>query len=523
MTEEQIKVPDLGGIGEVIEIPVKIGDKVEPEATLAILESDKATMEIPAPKAGIISAIAIQLGQTLKQDDALMTLQINVDSIETVISSETISGSISQPSLSNTPSTMDTSKSSIQTIHVPEIGVDQAVILDILVNIGDHVSVDMPLVTLESDKASMEIPSPYTGQIQTILVKVNDQLKPGDLLFKIQTTDSSSIIPVQATAESITLDAVSIPKKTTQQPLSSPINSCDTSTVHAGPAVRKLARELGVSLEKISGSGLRQRILKEDVHDFVQKTLQQPHSNPSTTTSAIDFSQWGEIETIPLTRIQKVAAKHFQRSWNTVPHVTQFDLADITELENFRTTHKEQALARGIKLTPLPFLLKACSYALSAMPQFCAALNAEVDQLIYKRYIHIGIAVDTPEGLLVPVIRNADQKGLYELAIECVELAAKAKNKKLKPDELQGGCFTISSLGSIGGTAFTPIINTPELAILGVSKASYQPQWKGDSFIPRLMLPLSLSYDHRAINGADAARFTQLMHELLSDIRRLLL
>ena len=237
----------------------------------------------------------------------------------------------------------------------------------------------------------------------------------------------------------------------------------------------------------------------------------------------VDFSKWGAIEEKPLNRLRTVAAKNFQRSWLNVPHVTQFDEADITGLEQFRKAQKEKALARGVRLTPLPFLLKACSYALEEMPQFCASLSPEGDKMIYKKYINIGVAVDTPDGLLVPVIKNVNEKGLYELAVECVEMAAKAKNKQLKPDEMQGGCFTISSLGSIGGTAFTPIVNAPEVAILGVSKASHKPLWNGSEFEPRLMLPLSLSYDHRAVNGADAAKFTSLLHELLSDIRRLLL
>ena len=299
---------------------------------------------------------------------------------------------------------------------------------------------------------------------------------------------------------------------------------------HAGPAVRKLAREFGVDLVEVTGTGPRRRILKEDVQKYVKMRLKNPQAAQGVssglgipTMPEIDFSKWGEIEEVALNRLRKIAAQNFQRSWLNVPHVTQFDECDITELEAFRKAQKAMAEARGTKLTPLPFILKAVAYLLKELPQFCTSLSPDGETLIYKKYINIGVAVDTPDGLLVPVIKNVDQKSLWELSVECIELAGKARDKKLKPDEMQGGCFTISSLGSIGGTAFTPIVNAPEVAILGLSKASMKPVWNGKDFSPKLMLPLSLSYDHRAINGADAARFTLKLGELLTDIRKLLL
>ncbi len=531
MTEELIKVPDLGGTGEVIEITVQVGDIIESETTLAILESDKATMEIPSPQSGTISEILIQVGQKLNQGDSLVKLTVASNpSTQETTTQTTLTEPLATPTQSEItpPQKTSTHTSAPESIVVPDIGATQAVVLEVLIQVGDQINIDTPLLVLESDKASMELPSPTAGQISSLQVKVGDSIKPGDSLCQVIVTSSNTDLsesttpnnpsPIQSKPQSPVIE----PSTRVDKPISN--TAITTGLVHAGPAVRRLAREFGINLTQVQGSGPHQRILKEDVQTFVKNTLQQKSMAPTVSTQPlIDFSQWGDINSQPLTRIQQIAAKHFQNSWSTVPHVTQFDLADITELENFRKAHKEKALARDIRLTPLPFLLKACSYALAEMPQFCASLNPEINQIIYKNYIHIGVAVDTPHGLLVPVIRDVDKKGLYELATECIELANKAKNKQLRPESMQGGCFTISSLGSVGGTAFTPLINTPELAILGVSKATHQPQWDGEAFQPRLMLPLSLSYDHRAINGVDAARFTGLLQELLSDIRRLLL
>ena len=367
-------------------------------------------------------------------------------------------------------------------------------------------------------------------------MKEGDTLSQGDLVVMMEVAGAAPAAQPAAPSQAPEADkpAASQPAASVAAPTQPTAESNReleqaNKSIHAGPAVRKIAREFGVDLSQVRGSGPRSRILKEDVQNFVKAKLSEPKSAQVSgglgipQMPAVDFSKWGEIEEKELTRLRQVAAKNFQRSWLNVPHVTQFDESDITELEDFRKSQKGAAQARGSKLTPLPFMLKACAYALKEMPQFCASLSPEVDRIIYKKYVNIGVAVDTPDGLLVPVIKDVDKKGLWELADECVAMAEKARNKQLKPDEMQGGCFTISSLGSVGGTAFTPIVNAPEVAILGISKAEIKPKWNGAEFAPRLMLPLSLSYDHRAINGAEAARFTALLGQLLSDIRNILL
>jgi len=528
MAEEVIKVPDIGGAGSVTEICVSVGDVVEVEDSLVVLESDKASMEVPCPKAGKVTAILINEGDKLNEGDDLVKLDVAMESstdTESVVKTDDKQAESSV----ETSDKADQPVSLIKQVVVPEIGAENVPVIEIAVAVGDAIEKDDGLITLESDKASMEVPSPYTGTITALHVTEGDELSNGDLILEMEVKESQASKSL-ATA----------PNNNTSTPLKPPVQPSVEATktnpvelnrtnehVHAGPAVRLLAREFGVNLTLVKGTGLKGRVLKEDIQAFVKAQLNTAVSSDIgagiPTIPTVDFSKWGEIEEKPLNRLRTLAARNFQRSWLNVPHVTQFDEADITGLEEFRKAQKEKALARGVRLTPLPFLLKACSYALEEMPQFCASLSQDGDKIIYKKYINIGVAVDTPDGLLVPVLKHVNKKGLYELAVECVELATKAKNKQLKPDEMQGGCFTISSLGSIGGTAFTPIVNAPEVAILGVSKASQKPLWTGEHFEPRLMIPLSLSYDHRAINGADAAKFTSLLHELLSDIRRLLL
>ncbi len=457
-------------------------------------------------------------------------------------------------------------------IRVPDIGGSENVpIIELAISAGDEIDAEDTLITLESDKASMDVPSPYKGKMVEVSVKEGDSVSEGDLIGTMEVADAgddaedadetlaegeSESVALPAEAKKSAKKANAGQKDASQQTTSATKSEPsakepagepgpearhkhgDDKTVgahvHAGPAVRMLARELGVDLAQVTPTGPKNRVLKEDVQGYVKNALQQRSSGAGSSAAPsggagipavpdIDFSQFGEVEEKPMGRLMKAGAANLHRSWLNVPHVTQFDEADITELEAFRKSMKDEAAKQDAKLTPLPFMIKACAYALQKFPQFNVSLKSDGETLVQKHYVHIGIAVDTPDGLMVPVIRNADQKSLIELAKESVELAGKAQSKKLKREEMSGGCFTISSLGSIGGTAFTPIVNAPEVAILGVSKAQTKPVWDGSEFAPRLMMPLSLSYDHRAVNGADAARFTAFLARALSDIRTLLL
>ncbi|WP_018404117.1 dihydrolipoyllysine-residue acetyltransferase [Marinobacter gelidimuriae] len=447
-----------------------------------------------------------------------------------------------------------------QEIRVPDLGgADEVEVIEILVSAGDSVAEEDPILTVETDKASVELPSPSAGKIVKIIVKVGDKIKEGDVVGMLS-SDGASSDGASDDASDDASDNNSAPEPEPKAKDDAPAKSDDSarkpaaasdnkakpadtgsvtyeapaagSKVHAGPAVRKLARELGADLARVKGSGPKSRIIKDDVHGYVKDQLQQAQQGavvPGTGSSGIpgvklpDFSQFGEVEREGMSRMMSVTALNMHRSWLNVPHVTQFEDADISDMEDFRKSLKPLGEKKGVKMTPLPFMLKACAAALAELPQFNVALDMDRKEVVHKKYIHIGIAVDTPYGLMVPVIRNVDQKGLWELAAESAELAQKARDKKLKPAEMQGACFTITSLGGIGGTAFTPIVNTPEVAILGVSKAAMKPVWDGKAFQPRLMLPLSLSYDHRAVNGADAARFTSALARLMGDIRTLLL
>ncbi len=440
-------------------------------------------------------------------------------------------------------------------IRVPDLsGSSDVPIIEIGVAAGDEVNEEDPLITLESDKASMDVPSPYKGKLLELTVKEGDTVSEGDVIGYMEVAGAKKAAAKKAApekAQSSSANQSSTSQSSTSQssarPAASPEGTPspeaqmaahkprDGKLVHAGPAVRMLARELGVDLGLVKPSGPKERVLKEDVHAYVKQAIAsqgkaQPAAAPAASGGTgipaipeVDFSQFGEVEEKPMGRLLKMGATNLHRSWLNVPHVTQFDEADITELESFRKAMKAEAEAQGAKLTPLPFMVKACAFALRKFPQFNVSLKGDGETLVWKNYVHIGIAVDTPDGLMVPVVRNADKKSLIEIAKEMAELGKKAQTKKLKRDEMTGGCFTISSLGSIGGTAFTPIVNAPEVAILGVSKAQMKPVWDGSTFQPRLMMPLSLSYDHRAINGADAARFTAFLADVLTDIRRLLL
>ncbi|HDZ57075.1 MAG TPA: dihydrolipoyllysine-residue acetyltransferase [Pseudomonas xinjiangensis] len=554
---EVIKVPGIGeGEGEVIEILVKVGDKVEAEQSLVTLESDKASMEIPSPRSGVIKSIKVKLGDSLKEGDELIEFEAEsgqpaadsqpVDEAEEAAEPENETGEDApeQPQEAQKPAKKE---ATVKEIKIPGIGSGKAKIIEILVSKGDSVEAEQSLLVLESDKASMEIPAPFAGVIESIEAELEQDVETGDLIMRMRVEGGAEDKPASSQTPDKPEQAETGNEKTPEpaqpqdqgaekkqeRPSPPPVGGPSRSgkKVHAGPAVRKLAREFGVELADVPGSGPRERVLKEDVQSHVQTAMKQGRQGATQAAGGagippvpeIDFSRFGEIEIKDMTRLQQIGATNIHRSWLNVPHVTQFDLADISELEAFRKGQKEVAEKVGVKLTVLPFLLKACAHLLREQPNFNVSLAPNGKQLVHKNYVHIGFAVDTPDGLMVPVIRDVDKKSLLQLAAEAAELAEKARNKKLGADGMQGACFTISSLGHIGGTYFTPIVNAPEVAILGVSRASMQPVWDGKAFQPRLMLPLSLSYDHRAINGAAAALFTKRLGDLLGDIRSMLL
>ncbi len=553
---EDIKLPDIGDFAdvEVIEILVAPGDRIEAEQSLLTLESDKATMEIPAPAGGLVREVKVKIGDKISEGDSLLTLETGDAGSPDAPPVEAPEAPAERPSPSaqapaDEPKPSSPKEAEPVEVHLPDIGDFADIpVIEVLVAVGDRVAVDQSLVTLESDKATMEIPSPSAGEVKSVAVKVGDKLSRGDLLLTLLAEDSTTRaeeeVPEPSAEETEqTQGPSSIPKTSAQgrapgdaERRQAPVlpRPEDMAAIakgrkpHASPAVRRFARELGVDLTQVKGSGPKGRILKDDVQGFVKQALSQgapagdlPFQLPAAPE--VDFARFGEIETIPLPRIKKLSGRHLHRCWLTVPHVTQFDEADITELEAFRKAQKDAAAAQGVKLTFLPFLMKAVAAALTAMPSLKASLAPSGEELVIKKYTHIGVAVDTANGLVVPVVRDVDKKGVFDLARELMELSTKARDGKLLPGDMQGGCFSISSLGGIGGTAFTPIVNAPEVAILGVSRSETKPVWNGKEFVPRLMLPLSLSYDHRVVDGAEGVRFTSLLRELLGDIRRLLL
>ncbi|MEQ5835419.1 dihydrolipoyllysine-residue acetyltransferase [Marinobacter sp. NFXS9] len=544
--KETVKVPNLDGTEDVpvIEINVKAGDEVAEEDPLVTVESDKATFEIPSPYAGKVGKVLVKEGDKLSEGDDLLEMTISdgggADNDEEAGSEDASAEASEAPAEKAEDKAPKSGKkasgggSRKETVKVPSMdGAEDVPVIEVNVSKGDEVAEEDPLVTVESDKATFEIPSPYAGKIDKVLVSEGDKLSEGDDLLEMTVSgeDQDEEEADEAPAEGQKEATRQSPER--QQPARSETESEPKTSgkVHAGPAVRKLAREFGVDMARIKGSGPKGRILKDDVQAYVKGELQKTQEGGAAAPGGggipgvklPDFSQFGEIEREAMSRIQVATANNMQRNWLNVPHVTQHDEADITDMDAFRKSLKAEGEKRGVKMTPLAFMLKACAQALTELPQFNVSLDMERKELIRKQYIHIGIAVDTPNGLMVPVIRDVDKKGLWELAEEASDMAAKARDKKLKPNEMQGGCFSITSLGGIGGTAFTPIVSTPEVAILGVSKASMKPVWDGEAFEPRLMMPLSLSYDHRAVNGADAARFTTLLGQLLGDVRRLLL
>jgi pyruvate dehydrogenase E2 component (dihydrolipoamide acetyltransferase) len=545
---QEIKVPDIGSDGKasVIEISVKVGDTIAAEQALITLESDKASMEIPSPAAGVVESISVKVGDEVGTGDLILILKGAASSKPAAASaSDSQAQSPAKEKLTEqaAEAPAEAAGESVEEVRIPDIGSSgSAKVIEVMIKAGDSVEADQSLITLESDKASMEIPAPKAGVVESLSIKVGDDAKTGDLILTLKVAGAAPAKkaepkPQQEAApqqQAVAPNKQGVPEAkaaSTPAPAVSGPSKAGTK-VHAGPAVRMTAREFGVELADVTGTGPKGRILKEDVQAYVKNMLHKTKqaSAEGATGGAgippiptIDFSRFGEIEEVPMSRLMQVGAANLHRSWLNVPHVTQFESADITELEAFRVAQKAIAEKAGVKLTVLPLLLKACAHLLKELPEFNASLSPSGKSVIRKKYVHVGFAVDTPDGLMVPVIRNVDQKSLLQLAAEAAELAEKARTKKLSPDAMQGACFTISSLGHIGGTGFTPIVNAPEVAILGVSKAAMQPVWDGKAFQPRLMLPLSLSYDHRVINGAAAARFTKRLSELLADIRTMLL
>jgi pyruvate dehydrogenase E2 component (dihydrolipoamide acetyltransferase) len=539
---QDIHVPDIGSSGkaQIIEISVKVGDTVEADQSLITLESDKASMEIPSPAAGVVESISVKLGDEVGTGDMILVLKV-AGTAPAAAPAKAQAPAAAAPAPAAPAQAAAPAAPSVQDIHVPDIGSSgKAKIIELSIKVGDSVEVDQSLITLESDKASMEIPSPAAGVVESISVKLDDEVGTGDLILKLKVAGvAPAAAPAQAAAPAAAAPAAEAakPAAAPAAPAAAPAAAAAASgaKVHAGPAVRQLAREFGVELSAVGATGPHGRILKEDVQAYVKTMMQKAKEAPAAAAAGvtggagippiptIDFSRFGEIEEVPMTRLMQVGAANLHRSWLNVPHVTQFDQADITELEAFRIAQKAVAEKAGVKLTVLPLLLKACAHLLKELPDFNSSLAPSGKAIIRKKYVNVGFAVDTPDGLLVPVIKNVDQKSLLQLAAEAAALAEKARTKKLSSDDMQGACFTISSLGHIGGTGFTPIVNAPEVAILGVSKATIQPVWDGKAFQPKLMLPLSLSYDHRVINGAAAARFTKRLSDLLGDIRTILL
>ena len=549
MAKEIITVPDLGGADSVsiIELCLGVGDNVELEQSLIVLESDKATMDVPSPVAGSLTKYLVADGDTVKVGDPIAEIEISLDSQDSAeaaipetpdspdsmqadsVQVDSTQAATDQQSANPEPSESQ-SQAQEQIVLVPDIGSEDKIeVIEISVEVGATVEEGDTLLVLESDKATMDVPSSHSGTILTLLATEGDKLGTGDQVATIQlsgdkTAVEESVEPPSAPVEKEVESSPTPLTASSEQPRvpASPATTTSNNDIYAGPAVRLLARELGVDLSQISGTGPKGRIQKDDLNNFVKTALQtssQPQGNAGIPqVPAIDFSQFGDVEKVKLSKIQKLTADNMQRNWLNVPHVTQFDDADITDLEQFRKSLKEESEKRGVRVTPVAFLIKAIGAALAANPEFNRSLSADAESYIQKHYIHVGMAVDTPRGLVVPVIRDVDQKGIWQLSADIMELADKARQGALKPSDMQGGCFTLSSLGAIGGKGFTPIVNSPEVGILGVSKSQIKPVWNGSEFAPRLLLPLSLSYDHRLINGGDAGRFMTYLVKLLGNI-----
>ena len=528
----QIKLPDIGGDEvEVTEILVNVGDKVEADQSLLTVEGDKASMEIPAPQAGVVKSISVKVGDKVKTGVDIMVFDAADGAVAPVAEEPKVEV---KPTAAAMNQTVD--------VNVPDIGGDEVEVTEILVKVGETVAVDDSLITVEGDKASMEVPSSIAGVVKNIVVKVGDKVKTGSKIMEFETATASTAASPSIQKEAPGSVPAPVAEKTSATPSTVPTPAKASTTgndfveneayAHATPSVRRLAREFGINLAKVTATGPKHRVLREDVQAYVKNAVKQIESGTSGGAlpgllpwPKVDFAKFGEIEELPLTKIQKVSGANLHRNWVMIPHVTEFDEADITELEAFRKQQNVEAEKRkqDLKITPLVFIMKAVANALATFPRFNSSLSEDAQTLIIKKYINIGVAVDTPNGLVVPVFKNVDKKGIVELSRELAEISKKARDGKLTGGDMQGGCFTISSLGGIGTTSFTPIVNAPEVGILGVSRSSMKPIWNGKEFTPRLMLPLSLSFDHRVIDGADGARFLSHIVKVLSDLRRLVM
>ncbi|GIU46760.1 pyruvate dehydrogenase complex dihydrolipoyllysine-residue acetyltransferase [Shewanella algidipiscicola] len=538
----EVTVPDIGDASDVdvIEVLVAVGDSIDVDTGLITLETDKATMEVPAPAAGVVTELKVAVGDKVSQGSLVLMLQVAGGE---AAAPAPVAEAAPAPAAAQAATRVE-----VKEIAVPDIGDAADVdVIEVLVAVGDMIEADQGLITLETDKATMEVPAPFAGKLVSLTVKVGDKVSQGSVIATVETQSAApAAAPTPAAAPAPVAPAAPAQAPTAQAPTASkpPVphhpsagSTPNTGAVHASPAVRRLAREFGADLNLVTGTGRKGRILKEDVQAFIKYELSRPKATAATAVAGgagglnviaapkVDFAKFGEVEEVPLSRIQKISGPNLHRNWVTIPHVTQFDEADITEMEAFRKQQNELAAKQksGIKITPLVFMMKAVAKTLQQFPVFNASLSPDGESLIKKKYYHIGVAVDTPNGLVVPVVRDVDKKGILELSAELMEISIKARDGKLKATDMQGSCFTISSLGGIGGTAFTPIVNYPDVAILGVSKSEIKPKWNGKDFEPKLMLPLSLSYDHRVIDGAMAARFSVTLSSMLSDIRTLIL
>ncbi|MCR9933754.1 pyruvate dehydrogenase complex dihydrolipoyllysine-residue acetyltransferase [Vibrio antiquarius] len=520
---KEVHVPDIGGDEvEVTEIMVAVGDSIEEEQSLLTVEGDKASMEVPAPFAGTLKEIKVAAGDKVSTGSLIMVFETAG------------SGAPVAPAAAEAPAAAAPAASAAKEVNVPDIGGDEVEVTEIMVAVGDTVEEEQSLITVEGDKASMEVPAPFAGTVKEIKIAAGDKVSTGSLIMVFEVAGAA---PAQAAAPAAPAPKAAAPAAAA--PAATGDFKENDEYAHASPVVRRLAREFGVNLSKVKGSGRKSRILKEDVQAYVKDALKRLESGAGAAASGkgdgaalgllpwpkVDFSKFGETEVQPLSRIKKISGANLHRNWVMIPHVTQWDNADITALEAFRKEQNaiEAKKDTGMKITPLVFIMKAVAKALEAFPAFNSSLSEDGESLILKKYVNVGIAVDTPNGLVVPVFKDVNKKGIYELSEELMAVSKKARAGKLTAADMQGGCFTISSLGGIGGTAFTPIVNAPEVGILGVSKSEMKPVWNGKEFEPRLQLPLSLSYDHRVIDGAEGARFITYLNSCLSDIRRLVL
>ena len=525
---KEVNVPDIGGDEvEVTEVMVKVGDKVAAEQSLITVEGDKASMEVPAPFAGTVKEIKVNVGDKVSTGSLIMVFEVAGEAGAAAPAAKQEAAPAAAPAPA----------AGVKEVNVPDIGGDEVEVTEVMVKVGDKVAAEQSLITVEGDKASMEVPAPFAGVVKELKVNVGDKVKTGSLIMIFEVEGAA---PAAAPAKQEA--AAPAPAAKAEAPAAAPAAKAEGKSefaendayVHATPLIRRLAREFGVNLAKVKGTGRKGRILREDVQAYVKEAIKRAEAAPAATGGGIpgmlpwpkvDFSKFGEIEEVELGRIQKISGANLSRNWVMIPHVTHFDKTDITELEAFRKQQNEEAAKRklDVKITPVVFIMKAVAAALEQMPRFNSSLSEDGQRLTLKKYINIGVAVDTPNGLVVPVFKDVNKKGIIELSRELMTISKKARDGKLTAGEMQGGCFTISSIGGLGTTHFAPIVNAPEVAILGVSKSAMEPVWNGKEFVPRLMLPISLSFDHRVIDGADGARFITIINNTLSDIRRLVM